>query len=77
VGCLYCQKACPVNKDIFPSIEEGPVFSETETEFISQGFSHSKEYQNAIQKLKSLDMIEYLPFLGRNLKALQNQLPPA
>ena len=26
VGCLSCQKACPVNKDVVQSVKEGPVF---------------------------------------------------
>ena len=74
VGCLYCQKACPVNKDIIQPIGEGPVFTREETDFILQSSPQTKESQNAIQKLNSLDMIEYLPVLDRNLKALQSQL---
>ncbi len=73
VGCLYCQKACPVNKDIPKSIEEGPVFSENETAVILLGTPKNEVPRNVIQKLKNLDMIEYLPVLGRNLRALQNQ----
>lgn len=73
VGCLYCQKACPVNKDIPLSIEDGPVFSEKETALILQGTSQDEFTQNAIEKLERLDMIGYLPVLGRNLRALQNQ----
>ena len=73
VGCLYCQKACPVNKDIPKSIEEGPVFSENETAVILLGTPKNEVPRNVIQNLKNLDMIEYLPVLGRNLRALQNQ----
>ncbi len=73
VGCLYCQKACPDNKDIPKSIEEGPVFSENETAVILLGTPKNEVPRNVIQKLKNLDMIEYLPVLGRNLRALQNQ----
>ncbi len=73
VGCLYCQKACPVNKDIPQSIEEGPVFSENESAVILLGTPKNEVPRNVIQKLKNLDMIEYLPVLGRNLRALQNQ----
>jgi epoxyqueuosine reductase len=73
VGCLHCQKACPVNKDIPKSIEEGPVFSEDETALILLGTPKNEVPRHVIQKLKNLDMIEYLPVLGRNLRALQNQ----
>jgi len=74
VGCLYCQKACPVNKDIPLPIEDGPVFSDNETALILQGTPKSKLPRKAIEKLESLDMIEYLPVLGRNLKVLHEQL---
>jgi len=73
VGCLYCQKACPVNKDALMSIEEGPVFSEKETELILQGTPQDKFPQNTIEKLASLDMVEYLPVLGRNLRELHTR----
>ena len=74
VGCLYCQKACPVNKDVVQSVKQGPVFSEEETAFILQGHPQNKVSQHAIQKLERLDMIEYLPVLGRNLRALHERL---
>jgi len=72
VGCLDCQKACPVNKDIFKSITEGPVFSEEETDFIIQNAPLREVPQSTIQKLEHLDMVEYLPVLGRNLRALNS-----
>lgn len=73
VGCLYCQKACPVNKDVPISIKEGPVFSEKETELILQGMPKDEFPQNTIEKVESLDMISYLPVLGRNLRVLHEQ----
>ncbi len=73
VGCLYCQKACPVNKEVPMSIEEGPVFSEKETAFILRDPSQDEISQNTIEKLASLDMVEYLPVLGRNLRELHAQ----
>jgi epoxyqueuosine reductase len=72
VGCLYCQKACPANKDILKSLTEGPVFSEGETDFILQNAPLREGSQAALQKLEHMDIIEYLPVLGRNLRALHN-----
>jgi epoxyqueuosine reductase len=72
VGCLYCQKACPVNKDAGKAVAEGPVFSEEETDFILQHAPLKEVPQSVIQKLAQLDMIEYLPVLGRNLRVLHN-----
>jgi epoxyqueuosine reductase len=76
VGCLYCQKACPLNKDVPLSIEDGPVFSENETALILQGASQDEFPQHSLEKLQRIDMIEYLPVLGRNLNVLKSQLPP-
>jgi epoxyqueuosine reductase len=73
VGCLYCQKACPVNKDVPISIEEGPEFSDKETALILQGKPKDDFPQNTIEKVESLDMISYLPVLGRNLRVLHEQ----
>jgi epoxyqueuosine reductase len=74
VGCLYCQKACPVNKDIQISLKEGPIFSEKETALIVQGTSKDEFPQNAIEKMASMDMIGYLRVLGRNLSVLHTPL---
>ncbi|MBW2408875.1 MAG: epoxyqueuosine reductase [Deltaproteobacteria bacterium] len=70
VGCLYCQKACPVNKDVPGSTREGAEFTEKETALISRGKAQDGIPQEAIEKLKRMDMIEYLPVLGRNLNVL-------
>ena len=72
VGCLYCQKACPVNKDVVKSVIKGPVFSENETAFIFQGHTQNKDSQHALQKLEKLDIVRYLPVLGRNLRILHD-----
>jgi len=70
VGCLYCQKACPVNKDVPMSTREGAGFNEKETALILHGKGQDGIPQAAIEKLERMDMIEHLPVLGRNLNAL-------
>lgn len=70
VGCFLCQKACPVDKDFLGIIEEGPTFSQLETNFILQGKPKYKMPKITIDKLESLDIIEYIDVLGRNLRAL-------
>lgn len=70
VGCLYCQKACPVNRDVPKLVKDGPVFSEAETITLLQGEVPNEIPPTAIQKLKQMDVIEYLPVLGRNLRVL-------
>jgi epoxyqueuosine reductase len=70
VGCLYCQKVCPVNKEYHKITEEGPGFSEGETAFLLQGTQEKEIFQETVKKLEQQDMIEYLDVLGRNLQAL-------
>ena len=70
VGCLYCQRVCPVNKEYHNITEEGPAFSEEETAFLLQGTQEKEIYQKTVKKLEKKDMIEYLDVLGRNLQAL-------
>jgi epoxyqueuosine reductase len=70
VGCLYCQKACPVNKNYVELVEQGPVFSEEETSFLLQDTPYGKIPQNTIPKIERLDLIENLDVIGRNLQVL-------
>jgi len=73
VGCFLCQKVCPVDKDFLEKIEEGPTFSPLETNFILQRKPKHKMPGLTIEKLESLDIIEYIDILGRNLRALIDQ----
>jgi epoxyqueuosine reductase len=70
VGCMICQKVCPVNKDFRKWVVEGPSFSAQETDLMIQRVSRDKFPLETIQKLETIDMIEYLGVLGRNLQAL-------
>jgi len=70
VGCLYCQKICPVDKDFLNRIEEGPTFSHQETASLLQGRPESKMPQVIIAKLEKLGLMEHFDVLGRNLSVL-------
>lgn len=70
VGCLYCQKICPVDKDFLNLIEEGPIFSHEETASILQGKPIKKIPKETITKLEELSLFEYVDILGRNLSVL-------
>jgi epoxyqueuosine reductase len=70
VGCFLCQKVCPVDKGFLEIKEEGPTFSPLETNFILQEKPKHKMPEFTIEKLESLDIIEYIDVLGRNLRAL-------
>ncbi|NIO48431.1 MAG: FeS-binding protein [Candidatus Aminicenantes bacterium] len=70
VGCFLCQKVCPADKDFLEIIEEGPIFSPLETKFILQAKAKDEMSELTIEKLESLDIVEYIDVLGRNLRAL-------
>jgi len=70
VGCLYCQRICPVDKDFLDKIEEGPTFSHQETVSLLQNRPRPEIPEETIAKLEALSMIEYLDILGRNLSVL-------
>lgn len=70
VGCLMCQKTCPVNRTFKHYIVDGPTFSSAETEFILKSSPGSTLSDEILEKLNRLDITEYAGLLGRNLRAL-------
>ena len=72
VGCLLCQKTCPVNRKFKNNIVNGPVFSALETELILKETPECELPDETLDKLSQLDIIEYIGHLGRNLQVLIN-----
>lgn len=70
VGCMYCQKACPMNRHMKSNFEQGPIFSEDETDGILRGTPENHMTKGTIEKLKQLDILEYKEVLGRNVEVL-------
>jgi len=70
VGCMVCQKVCPVDKEFRQWVVDGPVFTEAETAAILQGNSSDHWPQSAIEKIAGLDLSGYTKVLGRNLEVL-------
>lgn len=80
IGCLICQRVCPINIG-FPLVEDsGIVFSAEETDAL---LNDQIDVQNAldktiVQKLEQIDMVDDLPVLGRNLRTiLEHQTQPS
>ncbi len=70
VGCMNCQIVCPVNRDFIKKKERGISFTNIESEFIIKGL---KEYEfpfEVLEKLRKIDMDEYLSVLPRNISVL-------
>lgn len=70
VGCLYCQRVCPANKDVREWIVDGERFDEKETNLFLEGTPRHDIPDYTVTKLEKMDMIGYLDVLGRNLRVL-------
>ena len=73
VGCMICQKVCPVDRNYRQWVVEGPRFSAEETGLFRQGVNRDELDTETLKKLDQLDMTEYLNVLGRNLEVLINK----
>jgi len=70
IGCLLCQSICPVNKPYLNKIENGPIYSEEETELILNRTPVEKWRPETRIKLDRM-IDDYIhPVIGRNLRAL-------
>ncbi|UCC11634.1 MAG: 4Fe-4S binding protein [candidate division WOR-3 bacterium] len=70
VGCMLCQKVCPVNKPVVDWIEDTCEFSEKETTQIIDQVSTERFSAGTLEKLKNKHFEVSISTLGRNLKAL-------
>jgi epoxyqueuosine reductase len=70
IGCLRCQSVCPVNKPYLDKIEDGPDFSEEETELILDMTTVEKLNTETKIKLDRMVHDEIYPVMGRNLRML-------
>jgi epoxyqueuosine reductase len=70
VGCLHCQKSCPVNREFLNRFEEKVMFSDEETALLLRGASKDELTAETTAKLEQLSILEYLDLLDRNLSVL-------
>lgn len=66
-GCMHCQRACPVNRPFLQLIGEEEEFSEEETALLLDGAPREKLPKETLRKLTSLDVLDDLGILPRNL----------
>lgn len=73
VGCMRCQEACPVNRAYMGKEPELVAeFSRDETESILQDLVIREFPAGLKARMAALELDEYLPVLGRNLRALRD-----
>jgi len=73
IGCMYCQRVCPVNKDFIGWVGEDEEFSEEETALLLQGVPQEKLPATTLRKLKHLSLVDYFNCLPRNLGVLSRK----
>lgn len=77
VGCLYCQKVCPANKDVSDWTEMGPNFTQEETKLFLNHISFEMLPEETKKKLRECELDEYLEVFARNIGGfiLSSQVP--
>ena len=69
IGCMYCQKICPANRQFKNLVEHRVDFSENETEYILNS-EHNQMKTSIKKKLETIGLLEDFEVLQRNLKLL-------
>ena len=69
LGCMYCQRYCPVDKPFLDWFGWSVEFSEEETSLLLQGVPPDQLPAPTMEKLKRLELLDYLEMLPRNLRA--------
>ena len=72
VGCMICQRVCPLNKELPEYVDAGVSFTAEETaKILSDERDESDPIWLGIRaKFDQLDILDYESILGRNLRAL-------
>ena len=70
VGCMICQNVCPINKKYKINKVNIMSFSEKESEVIIKGLEKTRLPLKLKEKLRKINMDEYLSVLPRNIKVL-------
>lgn len=70
VGCLRCQRACPVDENVRGWVEDAASFSEEETALLLEGVPLEDLPAETAEKLRRTGLAEYVEYLPRNLGVL-------
>jgi epoxyqueuosine reductase len=70
IGCLYCQKFCPLNQEFDDYIEASSVFSSLETEQILNAESNDSVTPEILAKLDKPGLHYDIKIVARNLRLL-------
>ena len=73
IGCMICQKVCPMNKKILDWVEKKAEFSEEETSLIINNTPFEQFPESLKPKFEQFDLVNLLEVLPRNLNILLNR----
>jgi epoxyqueuosine reductase len=73
VGCLYCQRVCPQNRQRWQWYQDGEDFSQEETALLLDAVPFDQLPRALAEKLEGLEMDSYADVLSRNMNALLSQ----
>jgi epoxyqueuosine reductase len=68
IGCMHCQRACPMDKEFLGWVEEEQEFSEEETVLLMKGLPPSEIPTITLKKLERLSLVEDIDKFPRNLR---------
>jgi epoxyqueuosine reductase len=77
LGCMYCQRFCPEDKQFLGWFEGNEEFSREETSLLLKGSSRDQLPAETVEKLERLGLLDDLGILPRNLKVLFKADRPA
>jgi epoxyqueuosine reductase len=72
IGCMICQRFCPVNKSIMKWTEGDVTFDHAETRMFMKRTPLDRLPAETVEKLRQLDLIDSLEILPRNLRVYLN-----
>ena len=67
IGCMHCQRVCPLNKEFTGWVGQEEEFSEEETALLLEGVPHDKVPATILRKLQRLSLVEDVDKFPRNL----------
>jgi epoxyqueuosine reductase len=66
IGCMHCQRACPLNREFLGWVEEEEEFSKEETALLMKGLPQDKVPAKILEKLERLSLVDDLDKFPRN-----------
>ncbi|MBU7005068.1 MAG: hypothetical protein HXS50_05835, partial [Theionarchaea archaeon] len=74
VGCMICQRACPVDRDLLDFSDDAIAFSREETDLMLAGSGYDELPAATRKRIEEIDMDWIMDVLPRNLRVLVEKM---